>query len=190
MVATDKSPSPKIRQGDLWASLVTFTVTLSLHIGIVLFISLALALAVYALASTIGNAPTGVSVIAWCFTVLTLIVWGIVVKLQARGFRPHAIHGIGRIVVATSGCERGEIAADIGAGLIGIANLGPLLHALITKSHPPDSITTSAALIGALLAAVGWGSLVLRMILHRRRLKRSRQGHAACSQDSQRQISP
>jgi hypothetical protein len=159
-----------IRQGDLWAWVVSFLVILSLHIGIVVFVTLAIASFVYALAFALADISIGVQAVAWSFTVVSLILWGILVQKQVEGFHPRAIRGIGHVVVATSGCELGELAADIGTGLFGLAQIGPVVWSLLSRDSVPARAMLVTAFVGGMFAVLGFGSLALRLLLRRRRL--------------------
>jgi hypothetical protein len=152
---------------------VSFIVTIGLHVGIVLFITLSVALVLYALASAFADTSWGVRAITWVCVVVSLAIWGGLVKQQAKRFRPHVIRGLGKVVVSTSGCEWGEIAADAGAGLIGLAQIIPLLLSLLTTGPLPERMQIITALLGTLFIVVGWGSLVLRLWLHRRRKRKA-----------------
>jgi hypothetical protein len=125
MTPSEADRQREIHQHDLLAWTVSFVVTLGLHVGVVLFILLTIALFAYALAATLGGVPSGIQAITWFATVVSLIIWSVLVKQQARTFRPHVIRGIGRAIIATSGCGRGEIAADTLAALIGLAEIIP-----------------------------------------------------------------
>jgi hypothetical protein len=137
--------------------------------GIALFLTLAIALVLYALASAFVVTHWGVRAVAWIGIVVSLTIWAALVKQQARGFRPHTLRGLGRIVVRSSGCEWGEITGDIGSGLLGLAQSIPALAALLVDGRAPLRTEVFTALIGGVLAAVGWGSLGIRTWLHRRR---------------------
>jgi len=158
-----------VRQGDLWAWIVSFVVNLSLDVGIVLFASLAAASFIYALATGLAPLPGGIRAIPWSVTVLSLIVLTLLVKRYVRGFRPYTIHGIGRIAIKTTGCEWGEIAADVGAGLIGLSQAGPLIWALIADRTVRDASVSLVALFTGLFLVIGWGSLCVRLRLCGRR---------------------
>jgi hypothetical protein len=147
---------------------VSFTVTIGLHVGIVLFTTLWFALAIYALATTLAATTLAIQGIAWLFTVISLLIWGRLVKQQILGYRPHTIRGLGRVAIATSGCEWGEIAADMGAGLIGLAQIVPLVVSLLGKNAVPERVQVITALVGGLFVALGGSSLGLRLWLRRR----------------------
>jgi hypothetical protein len=171
MTVAARDDEPKIRQGDLWAWTVSFVVTLGLHVGIVLFTTLSIGLGIYALASALIDIPWGVRAVAWIFTVVSLTLWGRLVKQQAQGFRPHTIRGLGKVIVATSGCEWGEIGGDIGAVLIGLTQISPSLAPLLTGGPMPERTQVLTALIGGLFAAIGIGALALRLWLRYRRIR-------------------
>jgi hypothetical protein len=144
---------------------VVFVVTLGLHIGIVLFVTLTAALAIYAAAATLANMTSGIQVLAWMLTVISLAIWAQLVKAQARGLRPHIIRGLGKELIATSGCERGEIAADLGTALIGLAQIVPPFVTRLRDEAVPERLYVLTALIGGLLMILGLGSLTLRLWL-------------------------
>jgi hypothetical protein len=169
MTLAARDHEPKVRQGDLWAWTVSFVVALGLHVGIVLFTTLSIILGIYALASALVDISWGVRAVAWVFTVVSLTLWGWLIKQQARGFRPHEIRGLGKVAIDTSGCERGEIAADIGAVLIGLAQTGPLLVSLITGDSMPERTQVVTVLVGGLFVTVGGGALILRLWVRRQR---------------------
>jgi hypothetical protein len=168
-MADTHSDKEEIREEDLLAWIVSFVVTLGLHVGIALFLTLAIALVLYALASAFAGAHWGVRVVTGIGIVVSLTIWAALIKQQARGFRPHTIRGLGRIVIKTSGYEWGEIAGDIGSGLLGLGQSIPVLTALLVDGRAPERTEVFAALIGSFLAAVGWGSFGIRTWLHRRR---------------------
>lgn len=168
-MADTHNDKEQMREQDLLAWIVSFVVTLGLHVGIALFLTLAIALVLYALASAFADTQWGVRVVTWTGIVVSLTIWAALIKQQARGFRPHTIPGLGRIVIKTSGCEWGEIAGDIGSGLLGLAQFIPVLTALLVEGRAPERTEVFAALIGSFLAAAGWGSLGMRTWLHRRR---------------------
>jgi hypothetical protein len=174
MIAPNQQHEPDIHQGDWWAWAVSFLVTLALHVGIVVFTTLSIALAIYALASGFTDVSSGVRIIAWFFTILSLILWGRLIKQQTQGFRPHVIRGLGRSTVATTGCDWGEIAGDIGAALIGIAQIAPLSISLIVQNWVPDLTRVLTALVGGVFLTLGCGSLIARLLLRRRRLGTAR----------------
>jgi magnesium-transporting ATPase (P-type) len=159
---------PETRQEDLWAWAVGFVITLGLHVAIVVFTTLWVALAIYSLATTVATTSLGIQGIAWLFTVISLLVWARLVKQQILGFRPHTIRGLGRVNVVTSGCEWGEIAADLGAGLIGLAQIVPLVVSVLGGSAMPERTQVLTALVGGLFVVLGGSSLGLRLWLRRR----------------------
>ena len=168
--------SPDVRQGGLWAWLVSFTVSIGLHVGVVLFVALSVALFIYAVTLALGGVSTGVHLVTWFFAVVSLAVWALLVQMLVQSFRPHAIRGLGSIVVATTGCDWGEIAADVGAGLLGLAQLVPLLWVAVAQRAPLQVPVVLTALSGGLFTVIGWGSLGLRLWLRRRRLRMPQRG--------------
>ncbi len=163
-------PPNGIHQHDLWAWTVTFVITLGLHVGIVGFAALALASATYALGSAIASTLSGIQAIALAFTVLSLLQWAFLVKQLARGFRPRTWHGLGQMTIATTGCERGEIAADLGTALIGLSQVIPLIVTLSREQVSPEPHQVLLSIVGALFIALGIGALALRLWLRRQRL--------------------
>jgi hypothetical protein len=155
----------------LWAWTVSFTVTIGLHVGIVVFTTLWFALAIYALAITVTETTLALRGIAWLFTVISLLIWAMLVKQLVQGYRPHTIRGLGRVAVVTTGCEWGEIAADTGTGLIGLAQIIPLAVSVIGGDTMPERVQMFAALIGGLFVALGCGSLGLRLWLRHHQQK-------------------
>ena len=168
MDGTDENAT--VRKDDLWAWTVSFVVTLGLHIGIVLFIALSAAMAIYVIAITLSD-TSGIQILAWISIVLSLLIWASLVKLQVRGLGPHLIRGLGE-PIATSGCSRGEIAADIGTALIGLAQIIPLIVTLVCNKAVPAKIHFLTALAGGLLLILGVGSLALRLRLRHARATR------------------
>ena len=171
MTTGREQKSENIREGDLWAWSVSFVVTFGLHVGIVLFASLAAALGLYALTASFANLPIDQNILLWLFVVVSLTVWGMLIKVQVGWFRPHTIHGLGQVTIATSGSDRGEIAADIGAVLIGLAQIGPLVTALLTGGDIPNPMLVVTSISGGLFLAIGAGALIIRLWLRRRRHK-------------------
>ena len=167
MSISDQGREPELRQGDLWAWMVSFVVTLGLHVGIVLFIALSVASVIYALAASLADPVSGIRAIAWLFAVISLLVWARLVKQQVGGFRPHIIRGLGRVNVGTSGCDWGEIAADLGAALIGLAQVIPLLISWSGLGASAGGTRVLTAVSGGLFMILGGCSLAFR--LRRRR---------------------
>jgi hypothetical protein len=167
MTIKGQDREPETRQGDLWAWAVGFIVTLGLHVGIVVFTALWIALAIYSLAASLATTSWDIRGIAWLFTVISLLVWARLVKQQIQSFRPHVIRGPGRVHVITSGCEWGEIAADLGTGLIGLAQIVPLLVSLLTGNTIPERTQVLTALVGSLFLVLGSSSLGYRFWLRR-----------------------
>ena len=163
MPNSDQDHEPGLRQGDLWAWMVSFVVTLGLDVGIVLFVALSVASVIYALAASVAETFSGIRAIAWLFAVISLLVWAWLVKQQIEGFRPHIIRGLGRVNVGTSGCDWGEIAADLGAVLIGLAQVIPVL---ISWSGLGARVVTAVS--GGLFMILGGCSLAFRLWLRRR----------------------
>ena len=168
MPTTDNELPNGIHQHDLWAWTVSFVITLGLHVGIVGFAALALASATYALASAIVTTLSGVQAIALAFTVLSLLQWAILVKQLARGFRPRTWHGLGQLTIATTGCEWGEIAADLGTVLIGLSQVIPLIVTLSRDQATPAAYQVLLAIVGMLFIALGTSALALRLWLRKR----------------------
>lgn len=162
-------PPAGIHQQDLWAWTVIFVVTLGLHVGIVGFAALALASAAYALASAVVTTLHGVQAIALAFTAISILLWAFLVKQLARGFRPRTWHGLGQITISTTGCERGEVAADLGTVLIGLSQVIPLIGTLYRDQAPPQAYQMLLAVVGALFIALGISALALRLWLRRQR---------------------
>ena len=169
MPPVKNEPPNGIHQHDLWAWTVTFVVTLGLHVGIVGFAALALASATYALGSAVATTQSGVQAIALAFTILSLLLWAFLVKQLARGFRPRTWHGLGQMTVATTGCEWGEIAADLGTVLIGLSQVIPLIAALSRDQVAPETYQILLAVVGALFIALGISALATRLWLRRQR---------------------
>jgi len=163
------------RQGDLWAWAVGFVVTLGLHVGIVVFTTLWIALSIYSLAALLTTTSWDIRGIVWLFTVVSLLVWARLVKQQIQGFRPHVIRGPGRVHVITSGCEWGEIAADLGTGLVGLAQIVPLYVSLLTNNAIPERTQVLTAWVGGLFLVLGTSSLGYRLWLRRHEHKRANQ---------------
>jgi hypothetical protein len=168
MAVLSHNYEPETRQEDLWAWTVGFVITLGLHVGIVVFTTLWVALAIYSLAATVATTSLDIQGIAWLFTVISLFIWARLVKQQIQGFRPHTIRGLGRIIVVTSGCEWGEIAADLGTGLIGLAQIVPLVTSMLGGNAMPEQTQVLTALVGGLFVVLGGSSLGLRLWLRRR----------------------
>jgi len=169
MPPAQSGPPNGIHQHDLWAWTVTFVITLGLHVGIVGFAALALASAAYALASAVATTWSGVQATTLAFTVLSLVLWAFLVKQLARGFRPRTWHGLGQMTIATTGCERGEIAADLGTILIGLSQVIPLIVTLYRDQATPETNQVLLAVVGALFIALGSSTIVLRLWLRRQR---------------------
>ena len=169
MPPAKNEPPNGIHQHDIWAWTVIFVVTLGLHVGIVSFAALALASATYALASAVATALSGIQAIALAFTVLSLLLWAFLVKQLARGFRPRTWHSLGQMTVATTGCEWGEIAADLGTILIGLSQVIPLIAALSRDQATPETYQILLAVVGALFIALGISALALRLWLRHQR---------------------
>jgi hypothetical protein len=148
---------------------VTFVITVGLHVGIVGFAALALASAAYALASAVATTWSGVQATALAFTVLSLVLWAFLVKQLARGFRPRTWHRLGQMTIVTTGCERGEIAADLGTTLIGLSQVIPLLVTLYRDQATPETHQILMAVVGALFIALGISTLAVRLWLRRQR---------------------
>jgi len=159
------NPEDSTRQNELWVWTVAFVVTLGLHIGIVLFVTLSAAVAFYAIAATLANIAPGIQVLSWILTIISLLAWAQLVKAQARGLRPHLIRGLGKEPIATSGRGRGEIAADLGTALIGLAQIAPLVVTELRDKAVPDRLHVLTAFVGGLLLILGLGSLALRLWL-------------------------
>ena len=168
MPPAKSEPPNGIHQHDLWAWTVSFVITLGLHVGIVGFAALALASATYALASGVATTLSGVQAIAAAFTVLSLLQWAFLVKQLARGFRPRTWHGLGRLTIATTGSEWGEIAADLGTVLIGLSQVIPLIVTLSRDQVTPEAYQILLTAVGMLFIALGTSALVLRLWLRRR----------------------
>jgi len=169
MPAAENEPPNGIHQHDPWAWAVTFVITLGLHVGIVGFAALALASAAYAIASAVATTLSGIQVIALAFTVLSLLLWAFLVKQLARGFRPRTWHGLGQITVASTGCEWGEIAADLGIVLVGLSQVIPVIVTLSRDQASPKTYQVLLAVIGALFITLGISALALRLWLRRQR---------------------
>ena len=168
MAVANHDGEPTSRSGDLWAWAVAFVITFGLHVGIVVFTTLWVALAIYSIAATLTITSLGIRAVAWLFTVISLLVWARLVKQQVAGFRPHTIRGLGRVDVTTSGTGRGQIAADLGAGLIGLAQIVPLVISLLGGNVMPQQTQVLTALVGGLFVVLGGGSLGMRLWLRRR----------------------
>jgi hypothetical protein len=178
MAVANHDGEPENQAGDLWAWAVAFVTTLGLHVGIVVFTTLWVALAIYSLAATLAITSLGIRAIAWLFTVISLLVWARLAKQQVIGFRPHVIRGLGRIDVVTSGTGRGQIAADLGAGLIGLAQIVPLVISVLGGNAMPQQTQVLTAMVGSLFVVLGGGSLAMRLWLRRRRGRGDEQGQA------------
>jgi hypothetical protein len=165
MPTTSQDHALDTRCADPWAWAVSFVVTLGLHVGIVGFTALSLAAAAYALAATSADISSGIGIVAWLFLALSVFVWARLVKQQVRGFRPHLIRGLGRIRVATTGYDWGEIAADLSATAIGVIQLIPLISYLVTDLPLAEPTRLLTGLLGGLFLALGSASLALRVWL-------------------------
>jgi hypothetical protein len=164
------------RQGDLWAWTVGFVVTFGLHVGIVVFTTLWIALAIYSLATfLLATTSWDIRAVVWLFTVVSLFVWARLVKQQIQNFGPHVIRGPGRVHVITSGCEWGEIAADLGTGLVGLAQIVPLFVSLFTGNAIPERTQVLTAWVGGLFLVLGTSSLGYRLWLRRHQHERAGQ---------------
>jgi hypothetical protein len=164
-MATNRRQEPNRDIGKLWAWLVNFVVTLGLHVGIVLFAGLSAALSIYALAGHWGGVTMTQLGLLGLLIVVSLTIWGVLIKHQVRGFRPHTIRGLGNVDVVATGTESGELGADICAGLIGLAQaLFWMATAIERKSIAPS---IPALVIAALFVLVGFGSFGVRLWLRR-----------------------
>jgi hypothetical protein len=178
MAVANHDGEPESRAGHFWGWAVAFVTTLGLHVGIVVFTTLWVALAIYSIAATLATTSLGIRVVAWLFTVISLLVWARLAKQQVAGFRPHVIRGLGRIDVTASGTGRGQIAADLGAGLIGLAQIVPLVLSVLGGNAMPQRTQVLTALVGGLFVVLGGGSLVMRLRLRRRQSRGNEQEQA------------
>jgi hypothetical protein len=165
----DSSVQQHIHENDRWAWAVTFVVTLGLHVGIVLFASLSIALCIYALTVRFGETTTTPLVLLWLLIIVSLAVWGMLIDQHVRGFRPHAISGLGKLVVITSGLRAGELSADLAVGLFGLLQLIPFLFVSSIGKNIPRPILIASSLVGGLFLLDGLGSLGIRLWIRRQK---------------------
>lgn len=165
----DQGHEKDVHQGDLWAWAVAFVVTIGEHVGIVLFAVLSAALSIYALTAGFAGLIWWQLAFLAVLIVLSLTVWGLLVKQLVFGFRSHEIRGLGSLVVATSGVGVGELGADVGAGLIGLWQTVPCWSALLAHGRVDDSMKVLAAMVGGLFVLLGGSSLGFRLWVRHRR---------------------
>ena len=162
----DRGRESNIHEGDLWAWLVSFVVTCGLHVGIVLFAGLSAALGIYALTGSWGGVPITQLGLLGLLIILSLTIWGVLIQQQVRGFYSRTIRGLGSVVVVTTGRERGEFAADILIGVVGLLLMFSWGMAVVTGEPFPNLFPTGVA--AGLFVLVGLVSFGFRLWLRRR----------------------
>ena len=163
---TNREREPNIHEGDLWAWLVSFVVTLGLHVGIVLFAGLSTALSIYALTGSWGGVTVTQLGLLGLLIILSLTIWGVLIQHQVRGFRPRTIRGVGSVVVVTTGREFGEFAADLCTGVVGLSQM--LSWIVVFLAGEAISNLFPALAIAGLFVLDGFASFGFRLWLRRR----------------------